>query len=172
MPGKNMSPARVFFGFAVFVTACAFLANAIQFEVFEVNAFLFVCAGTLACCAIACSTDVWKNGFQWFTGKADVNAVQASGFWNNFGTYAWYCGVIGAFMSGVAYAGSVKGGSSLDNMLVPAMYCFCYGMFFKVVGTTFASACCGGCTSGDASTNAMNQNANAANQQSRQTVST
>lgn len=155
--GLSMSPARVFFGFAVLVAAFAFLANAISFEVFNTNSFMFVCVGALACCVIACSVEIWKSGFQCLIGNNTANAVHASGFWSCFGTYAWYCGVMGACMCFVAYAGKVNGASSFDNMIVPAMYCMCYGMFFKAVGSSIACACCCSCVPGGVG-NAANMN--------------
>jgi len=144
----GMSPARVFFGFAVLVAACAFFANAIDFDVFDANAFLFVVAGSLACCVMACSMETMRSGVMCFNGPANCDPVQASGFWNSFGTYAWWSGIVGAGMCTVAYAGAIKGPSSFDVVLVPSMYCLAYGMFLKMVGMSVACAVCGSCVPG------------------------
>jgi hypothetical protein len=45
---------------------------------------------------------------------------------------------MGACMCAVAYAGKIKGAASFDVMLVPALYCLAYGMFFKMVGMSVA----------------------------------
>jgi hypothetical protein len=156
--GMSMSPARVFFGFAVFVAACAFFANAVGFEVFDTNAFLFVTVGALACCLIGCSVEIWRSGFQCMTGNAKCNPVHASGFWSSFGTYAWYCGVLGACICCVAYADDAEKpknfAAAFGTMAVPAFYCFCYGMFYKAVGMSIACAVCSSCVPGGMSSNA------------------
>jgi len=144
----GMSAARVFFGFAVLVAACALLANAIDFDVFDANAFFFVMAGALACCVIGCPMESMRSGVLCLTGKPGCDPVQACGFWTSFGTYAWYCGLMSAFMCVVAHADSIKGAASFDVMLVPAMYCLVYGMLFRTVCMAVASAACGSCVPG------------------------
>jgi hypothetical protein len=84
--------------------------------------------------------------------------VHASGFWSSFGTYAWYCGVVGAFMSCIAYADDAEKtknfAAAFGTMAVPALYCLCYGMFFKAIGMSIACAASSGCTPGGAAMNA------------------
>ncbi len=135
----NFSLVRFIIGMVVFVGICAFVASAVGFNFFDMNSMIFVLGSALACCVIACSNQCWSAAFNCFSGKTNCNVADANCFWSNFGTFAWYSGMIGAFMFGVAYIGDVSKWSGVAKVMEPMMYCLCYGMMFRAIG--YAIAC-------------------------------
>jgi len=138
--GNNWySPARVIFGIAAFVACIAFFANSGGI-VMSTGRLFFVVLGALICCIVACRTNVWRNGIGSFVGNSNCNSVEASSFWNCFGNYAWMTSILAACIITLSTLSSWQGTSSLAAMFYEFASCICYGVIFRAICSSIASA--------------------------------
>lgn len=77
----NYPTARVVTGILGFLALCTIATNYAVNAVFDMNIFLSVVATALVTCFAACTSNMWKNGFQVFSGNIE-NTTEACCFWN------------------------------------------------------------------------------------------
>ncbi|MGE4620481.1 MAG: hypothetical protein AAEJ04_11800 [Planctomycetota bacterium] len=146
----NYPTARVVTGILGFLALCTIATNYAVNAVFDMNVFLSVIATSLVTCFAACNTEMWKNGFQVFSGKVE-NIVEACCFWNVAARgFLYACAIfsVGAFFSATNTA-------TFITALAPVFFPFFMSICGYYVCKTISNACAY-CVINTQSVNALN----------------
>ncbi|MEE2882562.1 MAG: hypothetical protein VYD70_02455 [Planctomycetota bacterium] len=127
--------ARVVTGILGFLALCTIATNYAVNAVFDMNVFLSVIATALVTCFAACTADMWKNGFQVFTGNVE-NVVESCCFWNTASRgFLVACAI---FSAGAFF--SASGATTLVAAFVPVFFPFFVSICGYYVCRTISNA--------------------------------
>ena len=127
--------ARVVTGILGFLALCTIATNYAVNAVFDMNVFLSVIATALVTCFAACTTDMWKNGFQVFTGNVE-NVADACCFWNT--ACRGFLVACAIFSAGAFF--SATGATTLVAALAPVFFPFFISICGYYVCRTISNA--------------------------------
>ncbi|MEC9477226.1 MAG: hypothetical protein VX764_09330 [Planctomycetota bacterium] len=131
----NYPTARVVTGILGFLALCTIATNYAVNAVFDMNVFLSVIATALVTCFATCTSDMWKNGFQVFTGNVE-NVADACCFWNTASRgFLVACAI---FSAGAFF--SATGATTLIAALAPVFFPFFVGICGYYVCRTISNA--------------------------------
>ena len=132
----NYPTARVVTGILGFLALCTIATNYAVNTAFDMNIFLSVVATAAVACFAACTSNMWKNGFQIFTGKVD-NIVEAYCFWNTAARgFLVACAI---FSAGAFF--SAPSTSSIAASFAPVFFPFFVSICGYFVCRTLSNAC-------------------------------